>query len=358
MTELPAPRLFDGPLGRPTSRMVAQWVREGGVAALPDSVRRGDGVRYQEIVCRSALNRVEGMPFHWTLNPYRGCAHGCHYCFARRYHAHLELGPGDEFSSVVLVKTNFPDVLRQELARPSWGRELVALGTATDPYQPIEGRYRLTRRTLAVLLEARTPVGVVTKGPLVVRDADLLADLSRVAGCTVYFSVPTVDDDIWAALEPGTAPPRQRLRAAKRLADAGIRAGVLLAPVVPGLTTGRRRLERTLGAIADHGVAFVGASLLHLEGGTRDHFLAFLSRAFPHLAARYERLYAGKYAPREYAAQVHALVAALERRYALLRLPRGAAEARATRDAPGAPEVQPALFRWGRDDPPRRGACR
>lgn len=343
-------RLFPaGPAGLST-REVAELVRRGGVDALPAASRRGDGVRYQEVVCRSALNRVEGMPFRWTLNPYRGCAHGCHYCFARRYQAHLELGPGDDFASVVLVKTNFPDVLRRELARPSWSPELVALGTATDPYQPIEGHYRLTRATLAALVEGRTPATVVTKGPLAVRDADLLSELARTAGCTVVFSVPTVDDDVWPVLEPGTAPPAQRLRAARRLADAGLQVGVLVAPVIPGLTTARDRLARTFAAIADHGVAFVGASLLHLQGGTREHFLDFLARTFPHLVARYERLYAGKYAPKAYADQVHALVAALERRYGSARLSRPLAD-------PGwrgpAPEVQADLV-WEHEDRPSR----
>ena len=147
--------LFD--LGRrPTTREVADAVRTAGLGGLPSAVRRGDDVLYQEVVCRTALNRVEDMLFRWTLNPYRGCTHGCHFCFARRYQAQLELGPGDEFSSVVLVKTNFADVLADELRRPGWNpqNDAIALGTATDPYQPIEGRYRLTRRALSALIAA------------------------------------------------------------------------------------------------------------------------------------------------------------------------------------------------------------
>ena len=169
--------LFD--LGRkpPTTKMIALQVREHGAASLDEAQRRADEARYQEITCRSALNPVKGMPFAWTLNPYRGCTHGCHYCFARRYQTQFELGPGDEFSSLIFVKVNFPEVLRRELDRPTWTREQVALGTATDPYQPIEGHYKLTRRTLEALIAARTPVGIVTKGPMIVRDADLLVQL-------------------------------------------------------------------------------------------------------------------------------------------------------------------------------------
>ena len=116
-----------------------------------------------------------GMPFKWALNPYRGCTHACEYCYARKYQRHLELGTGDDFSSVILVKTNLPDVLRRELARATWARETVAVGTATDPYQPIEGHYRITRRSLEVLVGRRTPFSIVTKGPMIVRDADVLA---------------------------------------------------------------------------------------------------------------------------------------------------------------------------------------
>lgn len=243
------------------------------------------------------------MPFKWTLNPYRGCTHACHYCFARRYHTQFELGPDDEFSSVILVKANLPEVLDRELARSSWMREQVALGTATDPYQPIEGEYTLTRQSLERLAAARTPVGLVTKGPMVVRDIDVLQDVGRQAECTVYVSVPAVDEDAWRRMEPGTAHPLQRLRAVRRLRDAGIRAGVLMAPLVPGITTSKRSIEATLRAVADHGAAFVSANVLRLEGGTRDHFFTFLGREYPQLVEGYHRLFPGTATavPREYA---------------------------------------------------------
>jgi DNA repair photolyase len=308
----PHPALFPLVPQKPTLRTVANTVKAGGLAALTEAERRADAASYQEVRCRSALNRVEGMPFRWTLNPYRGCTHACQYCFARRYHRQFELDAGDQFDSVILVKVNVADVLDRELARPSWPRELVALGTATDPYQPIEGRYQLTRQCLQALAGSATPVGLVTKGPMIVRDLDVLQDVARAARCTVYVSVPSVDEEAWRTLEPGTASPEQRLRAVRTLTRAGIRAGVLMAPLVPGITTARRLLERTLSAIAAHGASFVGANLLHLEGGTRDHFLEFLAREYPSLVPGYERLYAdgAKRVPAPYAAAVRAQVQA------------------------------------------------
>ena len=228
-------RLFESPKAPPTTRTIALTVLRDGPQALDQAQRRADNARYQEVTCRSALNPVKGMPFAWTLNPYRGCTHACHYCFARRYQTQFALGPDDEFSSLIFVKQNFPEVLRRELEKPSWKRELVALGTATDPYQPIEGHYKLTRRSLEALIACRTPVGIVTKGPMIVRDADLLAELTRTAGCTVALSVPTVDEAAWAALEPGTAHPLQRLRAVRTLRKAGVKAGVLMAPDRSGI---------------------------------------------------------------------------------------------------------------------------
>ena len=187
--------LFDLGSPKPTTRQIADLVKRGGTDALTEAEAKADHARYQEVVCRSALNRVEGMPFKWTLNPYRGCTHGCHYCFARRYHVQFEMNADDEFASVILVKKNFVEILRRELDRPAWSREYVAFGTATDPYQPIEGHYRITRRAIEALARARTPIGLITKGPMVVRDKDVLLELTRAAKCTVHMSVPTVDEE-------------------------------------------------------------------------------------------------------------------------------------------------------------------
>jgi len=311
------PLLFDLGERKPTARDIANRVRAGGTAALTEAERRADAARYQEITCRSALNHVKGMPFEWTLNPYRGCTHGCHYCYARRYHTQFEMNADDEFASMILVKKNFVEVLARELARPSWKRHYIAIGTATDCYQPIEGHYKLTRRSIETLLTHRNPIGIVTKGPMIVRDVDLLVALGEVTTCTVYMSVPTVDENAWALLEPGTAHPMQRLRAVRELVDAGVQAGVLMNPVVPGFSSSRAKLERTVKAIADHGARFVGCNVMFLEDGTRSHFMAFLEREFPAWLPRFERLYARKYAPEGYRKEVSAMVRTLQQRYGL-----------------------------------------
>ena len=341
------PLLFNLGPHRPTTRDIANRVKEVGTSdALTDAAHLADGATYQEVTCRSALNPVKGMPFDWTLNPYRGCTHGCHYCFARRYHTQFELGVGDEFSSVILVKKNFVEVLRRELDSPSWKREHVAFGTATDPYQPIEGYYKLTRRSLEALASARTPVGLITKGPMAVRDKDVLSELSKQARCTVYFSVPTVDEDAWRMLEPGTAHPLQRLRAVRELNDAGVTAGVLMAPIVPGLTSHPAKLEKTIRAIADHGAAFMGANVLYLKEGTRIHFMNFLEKNFPELSTKYQRLYAGAYAPKSYAREVQAVVKLLQERWGVKR--RQAIE---TPDEPGtAGDSEQTSFNWTTND--------
>lgn len=315
--------LFD--LGQaPTSRDVAKLVKDGGIGALPDARRRGDAATYQEIRCRSALNRVKGKAYmQWSLNPYRGCTHGCHYCFARRYHSHLELdgfpGAGDSFAGVIFVKTNFVEVLRRELDRPSWKKESIGFGTATDPYQPIEGTYKISRGTLLALREAATPVGIVTKGPMIVRDIDVLQELSKVTTCRVHMSVPTVDEDAWDQLEPGVAHPMQRLRAVRELVDAGVDCGVLMAPIVPGFSTQPAKIERTIKAIADSGATSIGAMVMHMDGGTRDHFMALLQRAYPDLVAMYDELYAARYVRNDYERRVQEVVSLMRQRYGVAR---------------------------------------
>jgi DNA repair photolyase len=322
--------LFD--LGRsPTTRDIAQIVKDGGVAALPDAKRRGDAATYQEVRCRSALNRVKGKAYmQWSLNPYRGCTHGCHYCFARRYHSHLELDAGDSFASVIFVKTNFVEVLRRELDRPSWKKESIGFGTATDPYQPIEGTYKISRGVLEALRDAATPFGIGTKGPMIVRDIDVLQDLSRRATCRVHISVPTVDEDAWDKLEPGVAHPLQRLRAVRELVDAGIDCGVLMAPIVPGFSTQPAKIERTIKAIAESGATSIGAMVMHMDGGTREHFMGLLQREYPELVRIYESLYASRYVRKDYEQRVQDVVSLMRQRY-------GVGDRRATR-----PRTRPA----------------
>jgi DNA repair photolyase len=328
-----------------TTRDIARVIKASGIAGLTEAERRADAARYQEIQCRSALNRVAGMPFEWTLNPYRGCTHACHYCFARRYQTQLELGAGDEFSSMIFVKINFVEVLRRELDHPRWQRDLAALGTATDPYQPIEGQYKLTRGTLQALAAARSPVGLLTKGPMVVRDIDVLQDVMRATtDSTVCVSVPTVDEEAWRRLEPGTAHPLQRLRAVRAMVEAGLEAGVLMAPLVPGFSTQPAKIEATIKAVADAGARFVGANILFLDGGTRDHFLRFLADEFPAMTQQYAHLYARKYVAKDYADRVQRTVGMLKAKYGLATRRRRGQEDASAQDPRDAPE-QPRL--WG-----------
>jgi DNA repair photolyase len=272
-------------------------------------------VLYDEAPCTSALNRVQGMWFKWSVNPYRGCVHSCHYCFARRFHAQLDLNPSADFTSIIIVKTNAPEVIRLELSRPSWTREHVTIGTATDPYQPIEGKYKLTRGILEALRDYRTPTSLITKGTMIVRDADVLASLNRRAGVTVCFSITTLDRTLWERLEPGTPPPLQRLRALKRLIETGVNAGVLMAPVVPNITDSYENMEEVARAAAAHGARFFGAAPLRLQGGTKLHFMDWLDATYPHLSRHYRQMYPGAYAPDRYQGQVASLAAAVQQQY-------------------------------------------
>ncbi|HVS86490.1 MAG TPA: radical SAM protein [Gaiellaceae bacterium] len=248
---------------------------------------------YREEPCRSALNRVRGMPFDWSLNPYMGCAHRCTFCYVRAFEARADRPWDDRYGSSIRVKTNVATVLRRELARPSWRREPVAIGAATDPYQPAEGRYRLTRACIETLAEAANPFSIITRGPLIVRDADVLADAARRARVSVTFSVPTLDTEIWRRTEPGTSPPHQRLRALSVLVEAGVEANVGMAPLLPGLSDRPELIAEVVRAARAAGACGIWANLLYLRPGTREHFLAALERDWPELLPEYERLYAG-----------------------------------------------------------------
>jgi DNA repair photolyase len=246
---------------------------------------------YREEPCRSALNRVTGMGFRWSLNPYMGCAHRCAFCYVRGFERRADRPSDERYGTSVRVKVNVVEVLRAELARRSWHRETVAIGAATDPYQPAEGRYRLTRGCIAALGASRTPIDLITRGPLVVRDRDVLADAARRAPVRVSVSVATIDEGLAARLEPGVAPPRQRLRAIRLLTDAGIAAGVALAPVLPGLTDAPRQLAEVLSAAREAGATHAWTNLLNLRPGTREHFLSVIEREWPEELDRYRRLY-------------------------------------------------------------------
>jgi DNA repair photolyase len=247
---------------------------------------------YREEPCKSALNRVRGMPFTWSLNPYMGCAHRCTFCYVRGFEQRADRPSDDRYGASIRVKVNVAEVLCSELRRRSFDGEGIAIGAATDPYQPAEGRYRLTRRCLEVLRDAATPFSIITRGPLVVRDVDVLVEASVRADVSVTFSVPTVDDDVWRTTEPGTAPPRQRLRALRTLVEAGVRTSVGMAPLLPGLSDHPSSLERVVAAAREAGACGIWANLLYLRPGTREHFLACLARDWPELLPDYERLYA------------------------------------------------------------------
>jgi DNA repair photolyase len=278
--------------------------------------RRVD-VAYVEAPCRSALNKVEGMGFRWSLNPYTGCEHRCAFCYVRAFELRADRPGDDRYGRSVRIKVNIAQVLRRELGRRSWQGELVAVGTATDPYQPAEGRYRLTRSCLQVLRERANPVGIITRGPMIIRDLDLLADLARVTDVTVNFSIPTLDDEVWRRTEPGTAHPRQRLRALRELVGAGVKAGVGMAPILPGLSDRPEQLEAVVRAAREAGATHLWASMLHLKPGTREHFLGVLERHWPEELPRYRRLYGKTHLERGAAEDTIQLVGRLRSRHAI-----------------------------------------
>jgi len=269
-------------------------------------------VEYREEPCQTALNKVSGMPFRWSLNPYMGCVHQCTFCYVRAFELRAGRPSDSRYGTSIRVKTNVVEVLRAQLARPRWTREQVAIGAATDPYQPAEGRYRLTRGCVQALAESGTGFSLITRGPMIVRDVDVLADASRVVDVSVTFSIPTLDARIWRTTEPGTAPPRQRLRALRVLADAGVGAGVGMAPLLPGLSDDPRLMREVVLAARDAGAAHLWWNVLNLRPGTREHFLDNLARDWPEQLARYERLYAGRaYLGKDVTGRIDAALTAL-----------------------------------------------
>jgi len=271
---------------------------------------------YREEPCRTALNKVSGMSFRWSLNPYTGCAHRCTFCFVRAFERRADRPSDDRYGTSIRVKTNVAEVLDRELSRKSWKRELVAIGTATDPYQPAEGRYRLTRGCLERLAEHRTPLHLITRGPLIVRDVDVLSEAARRAAVSITFSIPTLDHEIWRKTEPGTSPPERRLAILRRLVDSGLDVGVGMAPILPGLSDAPEQLAEVVRAAREAGATGVWANLLYLRPGTREHFLDHLGRDWPELLPRYLALYDGRaYLSRETTEPVRKTVRELVRRH-------------------------------------------
>lgn len=271
---------------------------------------------YIEIKCKSAINRVQGMPYlKWSLNPYGGCVHKCRFCFAVQYRVVADQGTQQDFGTRLFIKTNFVEVLARELHRPGLQGEHITLGTATDPYQPVEGRYRLTRGSLTLLRDHANPMSLLTKSPMIVRDVDLLADLAHVASAEVFFSITTVDLNLWRIVEPGTANPFNRLRAMRTLREAGVPAGVMMAPILPGLTDSAPSIEAVAAAAREHDAAYFSAAPLRLAPHVKEFYLGFIDDQYPDLLARYQRAYPGAYAPREYQDKLNERVQRIRERY-------------------------------------------
>lgn len=271
-------------------------------------------VKWVEVQVKSVLNRVQGMGFDWSINPYRGCEHACSFCYARKTHWYLDQDGVNNWSSRIFVKVNAPTVLRTELARASWQREEVHIGTATDPYQPAEGTYRITRQILEAVRDLDTPASIVTRSTMVIRDKDVLTELAWGAGATVCVSITTMDEALSRELEPNAPPPRRRLEVLRELADAGIDTAVLLAPVLPGITDAPQQLEAVVRAARRYRAGALWTNALHLGDVTRQAFFDYLVKYRPALVPEYERLYRGKYAPASYRRRVQTVVASLKRR--------------------------------------------
>ena len=271
---------------------------------------------YVEITCKSAVNRVQGMPFlKWSLNPYGGCVHRCRFCFAVQYRVIAEQGTQRDFGTRLFIKTNFVEVLARELQRPGLQGEHITLGTATDPYQPVEARYRLTRGALELLREHANPISLLTKSPMIVRDVDVFAEVARVASAEVFFSITTVDLDLWRTFEPGTANPFNRLKAMRTLRDAGVPAGVMMAPILPGLTDSAESIEAVAAAARDHHAVSFSTAALRLAPHVKEFYLGFIGDEYPDLLPRYKRAYPGAYAPPEYRAKLNARVERIRAAY-------------------------------------------
>jgi DNA repair photolyase len=304
-----------------------------------------DGITFHEVLCKSALNRIPraaAFPFQYTVNGYRGCSHACRYCFARPTHEYLDLDCGNDFDTQVVVKTNIVDVLRRELARKSWCRETVALGTNTDPYQRAEGRYVLMPGIIGALAASGTPLSILTKGTLLRRDLPLIAEAAEQVPVSVAVSLAVGDAELHRQVEPGTPGPQARLGLVTAIRDAGLDCHVMVAPVLPYLTDSVAHLDGLLSQIAAAGAAGVTVFGLHLRGSTRGWFMSWLSRTHPQLVGRYRELYSrGAYLPQSYRDELRARVAPLIARYGLT----GDQRRRTAAPPPRAVEtVQPTLF--------------
>jgi DNA repair photolyase len=262
------------------------------------------GMTFFEVHARSIINKVpekSRMPFRWTINPYRGCGHACVYCYARGTHSYLDLDTGLDFNSKIIVKVNAAELARKELARPRWSGEHVAMGTNVDCYQRAEGRYQLMPGIIAALRDAANPFSILTKGTLLLRDLDLIAEAAQVTSVALNVSVGFTDASLSASVEPGTPTPQRRLDMCATINSRGLRCGVLMGPVLPYLSDSPDQLDQTVRQIAKSGAVSVTPIVLHLRPGAREWYQAWLSQNHPELVDRYRRLYGtGAYARQEY----------------------------------------------------------
>jgi DNA repair photolyase len=277
------------------------------------------GVTFHEVLAKTALNHVPGssnaMPFGWTINPYRGCSHACAYCFARPTHRYLELNMGTDFDREIIVKVNVAEVLEREVHKPSWGRHPVALGTNTDPYQRAEGRYALMPGIVRTLVHSGTPLSILTKGTLLRRDLDLLADAAQHVPVDLAMSIAVYDDELQQSIEPGTPTTKARLATVTAVRERGLDCSVFMMPILPYLTDSKAHLDHALRQAADAGASSVLYTALHLRPGVKQWFMLWLEREHPELVPKYRQLYGDKaYAPKEYrrwlAARIKPLIAA------------------------------------------------
>jgi DNA repair photolyase len=281
------------------------------------------GMTFYEVRAKSIINRVPEasyVPFRFTINPYRGCSHACVFCFARKTHTYLDLDFGKDFDTKIVVKVNAPELLRKELAAPKWQREHIAMGTNVDTYQRAEGRYELMRGILEAMRDFANPFSILTKGTLILRDIDLLQECAQVADVGTNLSVGCIDTkDYWRAIEPGTPSPQRRLDAVRKLNEAGIPCGVLMAPIIPFISDTDEMMESTVRAIADAGATHITPIVLHLrKGGAREWWMAWVHEHRPALVSRYRELYEDKaYAPKDFQKEIATKVHGLARRFGI-----------------------------------------
>jgi DNA repair photolyase len=283
-------------------------------------IGRGEfrGMEFLHVNARTIINEIPKasmLPFRWTINAYRGCSHSCSYCFARPTHAYLDMNTGEDFERKIVVKVNAVERLKAELSPTRWSGEHIAMGTNTDPYQRCEGKYHLTRGIVETLAEHANPFSILTKSTLILRDLDVLTEAAQRADVRANFSIGTLDEEVWKQSEPGTPHPKRRMEAVAKLNEAGVPTGVLVAPILPGLSDRDDQLDAVVKACVEAGAVSISPILLHLRPGVKEEYMPWLERTRPELVPLYEKLYPRAYAPKEEQRKLSRLVYRLVRKY-------------------------------------------